>query len=238
MHYFLLGLAALIVGLLLINWFANTSTENAKKLLVVTGALLLFVLALVLLFTGRILAAIPSAVVAWTLWRRSHTAFNLFQSASSWRNRAQGGGSRDSTVETDWIAMVLDHGSGTLDGHVRKGRHAGKPLSALDRADLDALYAQLLDEDPDGARLLETYYRRRFGESPAGDARQDRAAASPSGPMTGEEACKVLGVGQGASEQDIRTAHRRLMKKLHPDQGGSDYFASKLNEAKDLLLKK
>ncbi|HUR42475.1 MAG TPA: DnaJ domain-containing protein [Aestuariivirga sp.] len=54
--------------------------------------------------------------------------------------------------------------------------------------------------------------------------------------MTREEAYAVLGLRPGASLDDIRAAHRRLMKDFHPDKGGSDYLAVKINQAKDLLF--
>ena len=46
----------------------------------------------------------------------------------------------------------------------------------------------------------------------------------------------MLGLQEGASDDDIRAAHRKLILQTHPDKGGSDYLASKINEAKDVLL--
>jgi curved DNA-binding protein CbpA len=55
--------------------------------------------------------------------------------------------------------------------------------------------------------------------------------------MSEQEAYEVLGLQVGASAEDVRQAHRALMKKLHPDQGGSTYLATRVNMAKDVLLK-
>ena len=54
--------------------------------------------------------------------------------------------------------------------------------------------------------------------------------------MSRNEALKILGLNSGANREQVIDAHRRLIQKLHPDRGGSDYLASKINQAKDLLL--
>jgi curved DNA-binding protein CbpA len=59
----------------------------------------------------------------------------------------------------------------------------------------------------------------------------------PDAQMDIEEALAVLGLQKGASAEDIRSAHRHLMQQVHPDQGGNDYLAAKINQARDILLK-
>lgn len=56
--------------------------------------------------------------------------------------------------------------------------------------------------------------------------------------MSVKEAHEILGLDEGASDDDIKTAYKKLMKKVHPDSEGSEWMAAKLNQAKDLLLKK
>ncbi|MDF1722565.1 MAG: hypothetical protein P1U65_17970 [Minwuia sp.] len=163
-----------------------------------------------------------------------------------------GGGKRapspgsTSTVRSAHLEMTLDHDSGDMAGRVLKGEQAGAELTTLDRATLIGLWQTWSSIDPDAARLLESYLDRNLGD----DWRPDDPAAGPereagnertppgsrSGPMTEAEALAILELERGATADQIRQAHRRLMKQAHPDQGGPTWYAAKLNEAKDFLL--
>jgi len=94
--------------------------------------------------------------------------------------------------------------------------------------------------DAESVALLESYLDRRFPawrQNAQGDAAGGQRRAAATGKMTDEEAYQILGLQPGATRDDIGRAHRALMKKLHPDQGGSTYLAARVNEAKDTLLR-
>jgi DnaJ-domain-containing protein 1 len=142
-----------------------------------------------------------------------------------------------SRVRSAFLEMELDHDSGAMRGRIIAGSRQGEALEALD---VKAL-AGLLDEfDEESRALLVAYLDRRdagWSEYAQGHAAAGRAAAS-SGKMTEQEAYQILGVHPGASADAITRAHRTLMKKLHPDQGGSNYLAARINEAKEILFRR
>ena len=147
-------------------------------------------------------------------------------------------GARRSTVRSAMLEMELDHESGDMDGTVLTGEQEGARLSALNEAQLLELL-QAVSADGESAALLEAYLDRRmpgWREDAQSYTGAGQGGATGSGPMTKEEAYQILGLAPGASGQDIREAHRRLMKRLHPDSGGSTFLASKINEAKEVLL--
>jgi hypothetical protein len=173
----------------------------------------------------------------------------------NWRAAAQfvrnlGGPSKGQTtgVETRFLRMNLDHDSGILDGMVLDGRFRGRRLSELQPAELSELLRECRVEDEQSATVLEAYLDRtygaswRTGEDAGGEdgarAGQGGRRSSPwnSGTMSREEAYEILGLQPGATKEAIREAHHNLMKKNHPDQGGSNYLATKINQAKELLL--
>jgi DnaJ family protein C protein 19 len=81
---------------------------------------------------------------------------------------------------------------------------------------------------------------QRTAYGPSGPGTQNRSRSTPpqTSAMSRVEALKVLGLEEGASEEEIRVAHRRLILQTHPDKGGTNYLAAKINEAKDVLLRR
>jgi len=153
-----------------------------------------------------------------------------------------GGGRRTpgsvSTVRSAYLEMRLDHDTGTMAGRVVDGAFAGSELDDLEDAALLRLAGEVA-ADADSVALLEGYLDRRmpgWREHVEGDGAAGPRGTSDASPMTDEQAYEILGLAPGASESEIRAAHRRLMKRVHPDQGGSTFLAAKINQAKDWLL--
>jgi DnaJ-domain-containing protein 1 len=135
--------------------------------------------------------------------------------------------------------MVLDHDSGQMEGTCLKGRFAGKSLSTLGRHELLQLLEELHGTDAKGALLLEAYLDRRapgWRDLRSGPSDEPGQSRGRRGGMTTNDAYEVLGLKPDAKEAEIRAAHRRLMMRFHPDQGGSTYLAARINEAKEILL--
>jgi DnaJ-domain-containing protein 1 len=228
----LYGIAAVALVWWLSQKFATANTTALAKALKTVGGVLAFGAAGLLALRGRIdMALLLGAVGAWLLgwsvvrWPRS--------SASS--QRASGTVSR---VRSAMIEMELDHDTGAMDGTVLAGASAGRRLGTLDDAALRDLLDEVRRSDPDGVRLLEAYLDRRspgWREHAQADE-HPRPGRETAGAMTEEEAYDVLGLAPGAGPDEIRRAHRNLMKKLHPDQGGSTYLAARVNQAKEILL--
>jgi hypothetical protein len=155
-----------------------------------------------------------------------------------------GAGSRSSgqssAVRARFVDARLDHDSGTLSGRVREGRFADRELDDLSEEELRQLYREVAI-DADSMALVEAYMDRRFPgwrEDAEDDGGSRPSGAADPGTMTDEQAYEILGLSPGAGEAEIRAAHRRLLKGVHPDQGGSTFLASRINQAKDRLLGK
>jgi DnaJ-domain-containing protein 1 len=127
-----------------------------------------------------------------------------------------------------------------MTGTVSAGRFAGRSLDDLTLAEIADLMRECLAQDPEGARLLEAYLDRRSpGWREDADRHRDagQGRAPGAGAMSDQEAYEILGLQPGAGEEAIRQAHRTLMKRIHPDAGGTSGLAARVNQAKDVLLK-
>ena len=230
-----LGLGALVLGLslLLLRAFLNSNpaklARSAQLFVIVAGgaALLVLVAFLALERTSLALAVVggltPLRARAFAQWRRRQAASAPPQGQSS-------------EIETDYLPMHLDHGTGAMRGTVRRGRVQGRDLATLSREELVALWHECRLEDAQGAKLLEAYLDRLMPGWRAAGRAEDAKPSRASGGMSREEAYAILGLAADAGEAEIREAYQRLMLKNHPDRGGSSYLAAQINRAREVLL--
>jgi DnaJ domain len=232
MLYLLGGFAVLSGFLMLVYLFVNADPARLARGLKVTGIVIAVLAVATLAISGRLAALLMPVAMLMPLLIRVRGVLDRFRPPSS---------SQTSTVATPFLRMTLDHDTGSMTGTILRGRFSGMRVEELGTADLLALLRECRAEDEEGARLLEAYLDRfhpdwrdelageRAGSSSGG-------ARSTSSDMTVEEAYAILGLAPGADDEQIKEAHRRLMVKLHPDHGGSDYLATKINRARDMLL--
>jgi hypothetical protein len=227
MTWLALGALALLLLLAALRGFATAPVASVKKAVAWIAGGLGAVLVIALVFSGRGIQAIwalsffaPLLIQAWRSWRTART----------FSRGGQASPGQESRVETATLEMVLHHDSGRMTGTVKRGRFAGADLADLDLPALRDLLADCAAEDPESVPLLEAWLDRGHPEWREG------APPPADGPMTRAEALAVLGLAEGATEAEIRAAHRRLMRAAHPDAGGSAWLAARLNAARDLLV--
>lgn len=237
MHPILL-LIVLVAVLFLFSWYKRVPKSKQrqfrnKALLIGGGIILLFAL-----ITGKLHPLFAGLAALVPLAYRAMGLFQTFNTIRAFTNRMKAGASpgptpgQTSDVETAFLRMQLDHDTGEMDGAVLRGRFKGCDLRDLALDDL----LELLDEcqsDRQSMAVLSAYldrihegWRERRGSPPG----------ASSDAMSTDEARAVLGVAPDATRDQVIEAHRRLIQRVHPDRGGSDYLAAKLNAAKDLLL--
>lgn len=229
----LYGVMALLVFWWLSRLYTKTNPKLLAKLIKRLGGYALLGLAAYMMTRGRIdMALLLGGAGAWLLgWSIGLQRFG--------RGSATPTTGKTSRVRSAMIEMELDHDTGDMRGTILGGTFEGRPLQSLSETELQSLYAECAGSDPEGVRLLEAYFDRRFPgwrKDAHGDQNAGAGGQAQTGAMTEEEAYQILGLEPGADVEAIKRAHRALMMKLHPDQGGSTYLASRVNEAKDILL--
>ncbi len=236
----------LLVALLLfavIMWYQIRSVQNPRKRKELIRKTLLWstVGILVLLAASGRMHWVGAALAALLPLLRPLLFFalqNIPLLATLYKRYASGSSAKaTSSVESDHLSMQLNHETGEFNGDILQGPYENQQLSDLDQAQLQELLAYYGLHDYDSARLLESYMEQRFQQDFESAEQSENNSGSDTGSMSQDEALAILGLDQTANDADIIAAHRALMQKLHPDRGGNDYLASKLNEARDLLLK-
>ncbi len=233
MSYLILVVAVAIGLFLLIRGIQGIDPRVLLRILKWTFAILGIGIATYLTVTGRIAYA---AMIAAGLLPMLFRARRIAQAARSFRGPSPG---QSSDVETDYLRMSLDHDTGELNGTILEGPFRGRLIEELSLEELLALLRDCRVNDAQSAELIESYLDRVHGpEWRGGDTGAHAGDGGPSDgrPMTVDEAYEILGVRRGADADEIRDAHRKLMLKIHPDQGGSTYLAAKINQAKEILL--
>ncbi|HEY7085704.1 MAG TPA: DnaJ domain-containing protein [Hyphomicrobiaceae bacterium] len=231
MQYLLLGMAALLLFLLAARAYTMANPHVLARQLRIGAGVAALAGAGVLVLRGLVGFAISLATLgAWLLWGHGGVA--------GFPGRTQKASGQTSRVTTEHLEVELDHDSGDIHGRVLKGVFAGRRLEDLTPVELAHLWQDCRFSDPQSAQIVAAYLDRLHPTWREDMARQGGQSTAAEGPMTREQALEILGLAPGASEDDIRRAHRELMMKLHPDHGGSTYLAAKINEAKDVLLRK
>lgn len=248
-------LLAVIALMWIIRVLLRRSSLDLKKLGSYAVIVLIAVLFLLLLLSGRlnwmfalVAAALPALYRIFfrllPLIRYVPLLRNFYRRYQARQSGASGApGGQSSSVQSDYLRMTLNHDSGEMDGEILQGQFQGQRLQALSLPQLLALL-QEVQHDQDSLSLLVAFLDRHHQDwheqaDAAHDSHeQDASRHGAGGKMTKQEACEILGLTENADEKEIIQAHRRLMQKLHPDHGGSTYLAAKINLAKDVLLGK
>ena len=227
---------AIIATLVYITRRINRLPPKArKKAFVQLGLTVTVLFVLFLTVTGRlhwIGAALTGALVL--LRQLLPLIIRFIPTWLSYRGSSIGSSSsKTSTVASRFLRMNLDHETGKMSGQVLEGEFEHWELDEMERSQLESLLSYCSKNDPDSARLLESYLTQRFPDE-SFDNQQPYSESSSQ--MQRAEALSILGLEGEPDSEAIVNAHRHLMQKLHPDRGGNDYLAAKINQAKDILL--
>jgi DnaJ domain len=230
-----IGLLALILVMWLLKSFARSDPRALIKIGRTAGGIVALAGAAFLGVRGQVLLAVPLGVTGLSLLGlQEWLPPGIRPYAWPFGQKSSGQVSR---VRSNFIEMTLDHDTGAMTGTIVAGRLKG---TSLDTLELSVLLGLLGEFDEESRNLLAAYLDRRHPRwrEDVDDGATAGRGTTRSGKMSEEEAYQILGLASGASADEIGRAHRSLMMKLHPDQGGSTYLAARVNEAKDVLLRR
>lgn len=222
---------ALLVGT---HLFLNAKPANVATVLRNAGAWFTMAIGGLLMLRGQVLFGLPFLALGLSMLGRARLFGGGFGGPAQPRSAGQ-----RSRVRTKVLEMELDHDTGAMEGVVLTGKYVGRALVDLTLAQLLDVFSECEAAGDQSPSLLEAYLDRHhpdWHDEAAASGFEERQTQSGTSAMTRDEAFEILGLEPGASEEEIAKAHKMLMKRFHPDQGGSSYLATKINQAKDVLL--
>jgi hypothetical protein len=225
------GILVLVVALWGLNLVSKVDPKIAARIVKAAGGLVSLVVAVFLGLRGELAIAVPLG--AFGLGLLGWLPFG----PAGFSARTKKSSGQTSRVRTQFLELELDHDTSAMHGTIVAGSKRG---SSLDDLSVEALAGLVGEFDEESRALLVAYLDRRdagWREHAQTDATTGRSAGS-TGKMSEQEAYQILGLEPGASEDAITRAHRNLMMKVHPDQGGSTYLAARINEAKEVLTRR
>ena len=232
-----------VVGWLLYHKYYKALMSQGKAGQIKLGLIVLGIIFLILAVTGRApaLFAILGAVMTQAMRFGPLLVRFMPSLKKKFSDSVNPDGANQSQVVTNTLKMTLDHGTGAMDGEVLTGALTGRKLQSLNLDELKTLYAHCEQHDAEASRLLMSFIARERadvwdGAAPGAGGSQGSNGIAGTSAMDKHEAMAILGVEEPFTRQDITTAHRSLMGKFHPDKGGNTYLATKLNNARDMLL--
>lgn len=237
--YFILGLIAVVIVMLLVRAYIYANPTTLANGFYKIGGIAVIVAAVVLSLRGLIWIGLPLGIWGISLLFRKRVPAG-FSNAGGPQGRDWSNPNPKSSVKTAYLEMQLDHDTNDMEGLVLKGSYEGRFLSSMSLLEILELMGECTLDDPSSAQVLQAYLDKvhpDWRDHPSAQTSGSSSTQTGEKPLTRDEAYQILGLAPGASDEDIRQAHRALMKKFHPDQGGSTYLATKINEAKALLLK-
>ncbi|MGH1470190.1 MAG: hypothetical protein ACRBCS_03295 [Cellvibrionaceae bacterium] len=235
------------------KYLKSKPKQQQKNLLFKFGFTVLMGILLILIVTGRLhwISAIFAALIPTIkhflpmLLRLLPGLLPLYKSFknSPSPNTFSGNSGNSSSVQTDYLKVILNHDSGDITGHVLFGLFEGSDLNELTIDNIQELLNYYSKHDQESHQLLRAFAEKHFEEDHFDNNNEQKNEESDSNKrptsseMTRTEALEILGLKDTATKEDIILAHKKLMQKMHPDRGGSNYLAAKINEAKDFLVK-
>ena len=227
----------LIIGIVILYVFTKlwrswkTTPADKRKPIIIKIVIAVVVAATFLaVATGRMhpLGALVAAIIPLARFGMG-TAMKVLP---FWMQRTGGVAS----FKTEYLNVRFHIQKARVEGSIIKGPHEGKNLRELSEDEIEELIAFYQGKDSKSYYLIKVFSKQ--GNVAGEDQINDQASPPSFGDPAIDEALEILGLEEEPTKEDITKAHRKLINKLHPDRGGSAFLASRVNQARDVLMKK